>query len=73
MDFIEKSRTDRSYLFTRGVAIESLVEFGAQAKPAVPTLIGLLTDSEAYIRHDASNALKEIDPDAAAKAGVKLK
>jgi len=34
-------------------------------------LIGLLNDSQEGIREAATNALRDIDPDAAAKAGVK--
>jgi len=33
-------------------------------------LIGLLNDPEAFIRVATTNALKNIDPGAAAKAGV---
>lgn len=54
----------------RAVAIWSLRQFGAQAKPAVPSLLKLLNDSHASIRSDVTNALKAIDPEAAAKAGV---
>jgi hypothetical protein len=70
MDFIEQYRTDRNYRFTSQDAILSLGKFGPQAKPAIPMLIGLLRDPQEYIRDAATNALKEIDPDAAAKAGV---
>jgi hypothetical protein len=53
------------------VAIRSLGQFGAQAKPAVPVLLGFLNDTKTYVRLDATNALKAIDPEAAAKAGVR--
>jgi hypothetical protein len=71
MDFLENHRKDRNNLFPSEEAIVSLGQFGAQAKPAVPMLIGLLNDPEQNIRGSATNALRKIDPDAAAKAGVK--
>ena len=55
----------------RNCATCSLRQFGAQAKPAVPSLLRLLKDSHSSIRSDVTNALKGIDPDAAVKAGVK--
>jgi HEAT repeat protein len=71
MDFLDKYRTDRMQWFPRDDAIRSLAKFGAQARPAVPILIGLLNDREKGIREAATNALREIDADAAAQAGVK--
>jgi hypothetical protein len=70
IDFIEKYHTEEINWFPSSLAIKSLGKFGAQAKPAVPMLIGLLKDSQQYIREAATNALRDIDPDAAAKAGV---
>ena len=67
IQFIEKHRTDQ--ILYRD-AIDSLRMFGAQAKPAVPTLVGLLDSREENIRSAATSALKQIDPEAAAKAGV---
>ena len=52
-------------------AIWSLCQFGAQAKPAVPSLLRLLNDSQASIRSDVTNALRAIDTEAAVEAGVK--
>jgi len=71
MDFLEKYRADRINWFPSGDAISSLAKFGAKAKPAVPLLIELLNDPELGVRGVASNALIEIDRDAAAKAGVR--
>jgi hypothetical protein len=51
--------------------IGALVAFGAQAKPAVPKLLGLLEDKNPITRSSAVQALKLIDPEAAAKAGVR--
>jgi hypothetical protein len=45
---------------------------GPAAKPAVPELVKLLEDSDRFIRFNATNALKRVDPEAAAKAGVKV-
>jgi HEAT repeat protein len=51
--------------------IMDLGEFGESAKPAVPALLRYLNDTNGYIRYETSNALKQIDPKTAAKAGVK--
>ena len=63
---------------TRSYVLTVLLEFKAHAKIAVPSLIeGLnattnLTDTTNRYLHEAiTAALKEIDPDAAAKVGVK--
>ena len=52
--------------------VEALGEFGPKARAAVPVLIKLLADrSSKDIVAAVPIALKQIDPDAAAKAGVK--
>ena len=52
--------------------VEALGEYGPKAKAAVPTLIKLLGDrSSKDIMEAVPKALKQIDPEAAAKAGVK--
>ena len=51
-------------------AIQALRQLGAEAKPAVPTLVALLNDADAPIRSAATNALKSIDPGAVTTAGV---
>jgi HEAT repeat protein len=56
-------------VFVREVAAEGLGGFGTDARQAVPALLRLLSDPAEYVA--PSNALKKIDPDAAAKAGVK--
>jgi hypothetical protein len=58
----------RSHTFA---ALWALGQFGAQARPAVPVLLGFLNDSNESIRVEATKALKAIDPEVAAKAGVK--
>ncbi len=56
---------------TRSAAANGLGGFGAEARRAVPALVPLLSDSDPFVRATATNALKAIDPEAAAKAGVK--
>jgi HEAT repeat protein len=48
-----------------------LGELGEKAKPTVPLLIEGLKDGNVHFRSTVTNTLKKIDPDAAAKAGVK--
>jgi HEAT repeat protein len=55
----------------RANVIMGLGEFGAQAKPAVPSLLRLLNDADEGIRGQVTNALLTIDPEAAARAGAK--
>jgi HEAT repeat protein len=55
----------------RGAAACSLEAFGAEAKGAVPALLELLKDEDEYARGAAAEASGQIDPEAAAKAGVK--
>lgn len=49
----------------RGVAIEILSELGPLAEPALPELIGDLSDADPEIRSDAAFAIGSIGPDAA--------
>ena len=52
--------------------VEALAEYGARSKAAVPILLKLLADhSSKEIIIAVPRALKQIDPDAAARAGVK--
>jgi HEAT repeat protein len=53
-------------------AMYHLLNFGSEAKAAVPLLIKNLTNSDIHIRAGASNVLFRIDADAAKKAGVVL-
>jgi HEAT repeat protein len=53
------------------LAARALAEFGTNAQQAVPALLPLLSDPNVIVRSTATNALKAIDPEAAAKAGVK--
>jgi hypothetical protein len=55
----------------RRQAVTSLAWFGADAKAAVPALMNSLNDSDQMVKQRANYALKQIDQEAAAKAGVK--
>jgi HEAT repeat protein len=52
-------------------AMRGLGNFGPNAQQAIPALLQLLSDLDVAVRFTATNALKKIDPEAAAKAGVK--
>lgn len=55
----------------RRLASQGLGAFGAEAKEAVPAVVELLNDPDEGVRRAAGNALLQIDPEAAARAGVK--
>ncbi|HWY77410.1 MAG TPA: HEAT repeat domain-containing protein, partial [Verrucomicrobiae bacterium] len=55
--------------YVRGNAAWSLGRFGSGAKAAVPALKKALEDSDAYVRRQATNALKSIDSGTIASAG----
>jgi HEAT repeats len=67
---LEKPRPGLPHWFVTFSAIGSLGSFGVQARPAVPLLVGLLSDPDPGIGSAATNALRQIDPEALAKAGV---
>jgi HEAT repeat protein len=46
-------------------------QFPEQRKQAIPLFVKLLDDSDEDVRGNATNELKQIDPEAAAKAGIK--
>ncbi|MDB6067956.1 MAG: repeat-containing protein [Pedosphaera sp.] len=52
-------------------AIVALGAFRGQSKAALPRILEFLNDQDYNLRAAATNALKQIDPEAAAKAGVK--
>ena len=56
---------------TRQRSMMALGPFGGAATSAVPAMIRCLADSHLSARRLATNSLKQIDPEAAAKAGVK--
>jgi len=55
----------------RFVACNSLAQVGDAAQQAVPVLVKTLGDPVRDVQHSAAAALKALDPEAAAKAGVK--
>jgi len=55
----------------RALAARSLAGFGTNAQQASLTLVRLLSDPSQPVRATATDALRAIDPEAAAKAGVK--
>ena len=55
----------------RSLILEALGRFETSGKAAVPMLLESLSDNDQAVRDDAASALKQIDPEAAAKAGVK--
>jgi HEAT repeat protein len=56
----------------RTAALMALQGLGPNAKPALPELVEFLSNAQSGIEWTyASNALKAIDSEAAAKAGVK--
>jgi HEAT repeat protein len=62
---------DHPAMPVRNRSLEALAKFGPDAKPAVPKIIESLEDLDYGARVAATNALKRIDPEAAAKAGIK--
>jgi len=58
-------------VFFRLEAIHGLEVFGTNARSAVPALFSALRDEDQNVRRAATNSLKHIDGEAAAKAGVK--
>ena len=71
IEVLDKPQNSQHVAIIRGDAIWSLRQFGTQAKAAVPSLLRLLNDEQEGIRSEATNSLRMIDPEAAAKAGVK--
>jgi HEAT repeat protein len=57
--------------FVRGPSARALAGFGSEAKTVVPELLRFLDDTDQRMRVTATNALRLIDPGAAARAGVK--
>jgi HEAT repeat protein len=57
--------------YVQNAAVQQLGMFGRDAKLAVPALVEFLNASHDDVnKFNATNALKAIDPEAAAKAGV---
>jgi HEAT repeat protein len=58
-------------LAVRANAAAGLGAFGPAAEQAVPALVEALKDQDASMRRTVASSLRSIDPEAAAKAGVK--
>jgi HEAT repeat protein len=56
---------------TRQKSLYALGEFGQASKEALPAIMRCLADSDPWVRIEATNILKTIDPAAAAKAGIR--
>jgi hypothetical protein len=56
----------------RFIAAFALGSFGADAKPAVPSLFKLLADEDTEVRENAASAIRKIDPEAAALRKAEL-
>ncbi len=59
-----------SNLNVRAKSLWALRGFGPAAKPAVPQLVRALQDHDHWFKREATNTLREIDPEAAALAGI---
>jgi HEAT repeat protein len=75
MPFLIKGLTNQ-FADVRNLAANTLTKgvgdkFPEQRKQAIPLFIKLLNDPDEDVRLNASNQLKQIDPAAAAKAGIK--
>jgi HEAT repeat protein len=58
-------------LFVRTLASEALGRLGPRAKEAASGLAAVLQDAEQEVRQAAWEAIKKVDPDRAAKAGIR--
>jgi HEAT repeat protein len=74
MPCLMKGLTNR-FADVRSEAAHFLTEWGAQfpeeRKQAIPYVMKLLNDPDEHVRMNARGDLKELDPQAAAKAGIK--
>ena len=71
VEVLEQPTSPLHPVILRANAIWALGQFGARADAAVPKLVESLSDTQWLIRSAATNALRKIDPEAAARAGVK--
>jgi hypothetical protein len=68
--YLEFIKNSPARTFEYRDAIQSLAQFGNEAKPAVPTLLSLLDDPHAEVREAITNWLWKIDAQAASNAHV---
>jgi HEAT repeat protein len=61
---LTRKSLEKPYSGRQAAALEALATFGKAAEGAVPALLPLLQDSNPAIRQAATNALKEIAPEA---------
>ena len=69
--FTQILATNSDQASVAGLYIEALGSFGEQARPAVPVLLPFLASTADSVRVCATNALKQIDPHGALKAGIR--
>ena len=50
--------------------MSQLAAYGTNARSVAPKILEFLNDTHWYLRNAASNSIKRIDPEVAAKAGV---
>ena len=74
MEFVRERSSYRVHYISSRIrncaAANACEDLGEKAKPCVPALVELLESDDKIIRDVASAALKRVDPEAAAKAGV---
>jgi hypothetical protein len=70
LKYLESIETSAGWELYHAIALLGF-NFGTNAKPAVPRLLSLLTDSNANVREAVTNSLLWIDPEAAEKAQVR--
>ena len=61
---------DPTYALVRSQAATRSGAMGADAKAAVPALLGVLKERTSLVRFAAAEALPKVDPEAAAKANI---
>jgi hypothetical protein len=72
IELLQKYRTNQIHgAIICDDAMHALWGFGAQSKPAVPIILEFLNDERSEVRRGATNTLLQIDPEAAARAGIK--
>jgi HEAT repeat protein len=67
---VEQYRTNGWSQDRAEYAAQSLGKFRAEARPAVPVLVELLSCQDGSVRALATNALRQIDPEALGKASA---